>query len=312
MVGGIVHKMYNYLTTPSRASKPSVENNEELMVDDTNDDKFDQKGGLIVALLPLPPSVVMASDVNRSPARGPPCTPAPNKQQRLLVFNNGSGAASSTKVVTITSSLVIKQWNIATSITSADGDVLPHHDGRVVEGFTKCTTLITRKNDGTLDLSPLLSKTETTMDEVGEGGDGMMISNNQGYHNLEVQSRPVLSADGTSIIAIIRLSNNDNVSMTRVYVVRIGGFGNTTSAPYIIDAVWLDRFSGPSLSSSTLSTSAALACVGLTVSDDENEESVVGGGVVAYVGFGPSKSGKQNHTETVASPCVKAGTACPD
>ena len=28
VVGGIVHKMYNYLTTPSRASKPSVENNE--------------------------------------------------------------------------------------------------------------------------------------------------------------------------------------------------------------------------------------------------------------------------------------------
>lgn len=306
MVGGIVHKIYNYLTTPSKASKPSVEN-EELMVDETNDDKFDQKGGLIVALLPLPPSVVMASDVNRSPARGPPSTPAPNKQQRLLISNNGSGAASSTKVVTITSSFVIKQWNIATSITSADGDVLPHHDGRVVEGFTKCTTLITRKNDGTLDLSPLLSQTATTMDEVGEGGDGMMISNNEGYHNLEVLSKPVLSADGTSIIAIIRLSNNDYVSMTRVYVVRIGGFGNTTttttwgSAPCIIDAVWLDKFSGPSLSSSTLSTSAALACVGLTVSDDENEESVVGGGVVAYVGFGPSKSGKQNHPVTVSA-----------
>ena len=310
VVGGIVHKMYNYLTTPSKSIKPSVENDEELMADDTNDDKFDHKGGLlIVALLPLPPSVVMASDVvNRSPARGPPSTPAPNKQQRLLVSNNGSsGAASSTKVVTITSSLVIKQWNIATSITSADGDVLPHHDGRVVEGFTKCTTLITRKNDGTLDLSPLLSQTATTMDEVGEGGDGMMISNNEGYHNLEVLSRPVLSADGTSIIAIIRLSNNDNVSMTRVYVVRIGGFGNTTTtttwggAPCIIDAVWLDKFSGPSLSSSTLSTSAALACVGLTVSDDENEESVVGGGVVAYVGFGPSKSGKQNHPVTVSA-----------
>ena len=291
MVGGIVHIMYNYLTTPSKASKLSVEN-EELMVDDTNDDKFDQKGGLIVALLPLPPSVVIASDVNKSPARGPPCTPAPNKQQRLLVSNNGSGATSSTKVVTITSSLVIKQWNIATSITSADGDVLPHVNGRVVEGYTKRTALVTRKNDGTLDLSPLLSQTATTR---------MMISNNEGYHNLEVLSKPVLSADGTSIIAIIRLSNNDNVSMTRVYVVRIGGFGNTTSAPYIIDAVWLDKFSGPSLSSSTLSTSAALACVGLTVSDDESEESVVGGGVVAYVGFGPSQSGKQNHPVTVSA-----------
>lgn len=308
-VGGIVRGMYNYLTTPSKASKSCVETEE--MVDN---DKFEQKGEgggeIIIALLPIPPNVVTASsnnnnnNSNRSPARGPPSTPAPNKQQRLLVSNNGSGGAtSSTKVVAITSSLVIKQWNI---VTSADGDVLPHVNGRVVEGYTKCTTLISRKNDGTLDLSPLLSQTATTMDEGGEGGgDGrMMMNNNEGYHNLEVLSKPVLSADGTSIIAIIRLSNNDNVYMTRVYVLRIGGFGNTTttnwgSAPYIIDAVWLDKFSGPSLSSS-LSTSAALACVGLSVSDDENEESV-GGGVVAYVGFGPSNSGNQNHPVTVSA-----------
>jgi hypothetical protein len=149
----------------------------------------------------------------------------------------------------------------------------------------------------------------TTMEEEEEEADGSDALL-EGYHNVDVLAKPVLTTDGTSIIAIIRLSNNSDVSMTRVYVIRIVGFvcnTNTTtttaiggsSAPYIIDAVWLNKFSGPSLSLSTLSTSPALACIGLTVSDEEVEEG--GGGVVAYVGFGPSKTQKQNHPVTVSA-----------
>jgi hypothetical protein len=101
-------------------------------------------------------------------------------------------------------------------------------------------------------------------------------------------------------------------SATRAYVVRIGlpvgggGGGDDDGGgggwmPYVIDAAWLDRYSGPSLSDVGVGGGAGggggLECAGLAVAeedeetgggrgDDDDDDAVVGGSV-AYVGFGP-------------------------
>ena len=84
---------------------------------------------------------------------------------------------------------------------------------------------------------------------------------------MDVLVSPVLVEDGASMLGAMRIARDDDNdvdgSATRTYLTKIG-------APYIVDAAWLDRHSGPSLS-----ILERLACIGLAVADEEEDEGTI-------------------------------------
>ena len=80
---------------------------------------------------------------------------------------------------------------------------------------------------------------------------------------------------------MVRIAKENDVEGTRAYVVRIS-LRDGKMPPRIIDAAWLDRYSGRSLSR----VGGTLECIGLVAA--EAGEGVDAGGEVAYAAFGPA------------------------
>lgn len=297
-VVGIMRGLFDYFTTTPSKKPRDVETTGMMVVDNGHDagalTTFDNDDNAIVALLPLPLSVtnkgVKGGKGNKSPPRTTTGTPAPHKQQRLMDVNS-----TFIHVVSMTSSMILKQWILSTSTSDGGGDV----DG-IEDGWTTCTSLIPRRRDGTLDLRALLPK----MDECKRADEGMsslLVEEGgttsrllEGYQRLDILATPVLAEDFRSIFVVIRISmDNGNEDATRAYVVRIGLKGDDGTPPRIIDSAWLDRYSGSSLSIN----GGAMVCAGLAVADEAEET----GGVVAYVGFGPRGAVREGHPTVTVS-----------
>jgi hypothetical protein len=277
---------------------------DEGRTDDRGIDEEDDED--IVALIPLPPPTTTIVDPNddvvggnrrMSPSRGPAGMPPPRKQQRLPPSSSSSIALppppSIARVVSLTSSMALREWIVSTSSDYDDNNGV---EGRRREGRTSRYCPFPRRIDGTLDLSALVSPSAMT-----EGGEDSPL---EGYRRLDVIAAPILASDGASIIVAIRIAMDDNDEATRAYVVRIGGLANDDDddddggwEPYVVDAAWLDRYSGPSLSDSVI---GGVECAGLAVAEEDEESrdrrgdddaEIVIGGSVAYVGFGPATGG---------------------
>jgi hypothetical protein len=87
---------------------------------------------------------------------------------------------------------------------------------------------------------------------------------------MDVLVSPVLVEDGALMLVPMRITrdDDDNVdgSATCAYVAKIGLAGRRT-----VDAAWLDRHSGPSLL-----ILERLACVGLAVAEEDEDEGTIG------------------------------------
>ncbi|KAL3800414.1 hypothetical protein ACHAW5_009092 [Stephanodiscus triporus] len=331
---GVVRGLYNYLTTPSKtrdgggggddgnATSRTGGPDDEYDADDADDDD-------IVALVPFPrttttmtTNVVASSSSSssrgdeggrKSPGRGPAGTAPPRKQQRLHPSSSRVDVPpknSLARFVSVTSSMALTEWIVSTS-DDDEVDGVARREGRA----SRTTRPFPRRRDGTLDLSALLPPPPRLEDDDDDasaaaaatgGGEGMEADPLVGYRRLDVLAPPVIAGDGASMLFVIRVARDDDDdddddvdgSATRAYVVRIGLVPG--GAPYyVVDAAWLDRHSGPSLSNSD-----GLACVGLAVAEEEEDEggtvgpgdddddddddgAIVVGGSVAYVGFGP-------------------------
>jgi len=250
---GYVRGLYNYLTTPSKnLSVKDVDMEEGTGVMEEED---------VVCLIPVPstndPMPMTPGSGDKSPRSPSGKSPPPRKQQRIEALES---AISSARVLSLSTSLVMKEWNVS---LSADSSVtMSETPGRNVgtsakkEGCTAHAALFPRDHYGTLDLSALVAAVKSN-----EGmQDGLV-----GYTQIDILGTPFLGKDGKSLLAVIRIENG-TVESTRVYVVRIGLVKYN-----ILDAAWIDCHSGQSLSK----VGGSLECVGLVVADDTAEE---GGG----------------------------------
>jgi len=280
---GIVRGLYNYFTTPSKKTNLNDEDMAAMDEGDHNNDTLEEED--IVALVPIPSMQeaevsldVAGKSPGRSPVRGPAGrSPPPRKQQKISSVQTSSfSSSSSARVISLSSSLVVKEWKVslfAGSQSNSDETAISSNSiNAKKEGCISHTQLFPRHNDGTLDLSRLLAsvKSNDTIQDSLEG-----------YSDIDILGSPSLAKDGKSLLVVLRIENG-NAESTRVYMVRIG----LDSTPYIVDAAWLDRYSGQSLTQA----GGSLECVGLVVADEDVEdETSVGNvvGCVAYVGFGP-------------------------
>ncbi len=318
---GIVRGLYNYFTTPSK-SHTNHHNGTDMLVESggmyghghsTDDDEN------IVAVIPLPPTMTTtktSTEDNATPRKNPGSSPArsppPRKQQRLSNIAPMQYASLSpspppcARVVSLSTSLALKTWNISmlAGMEPMDGANIDTNSATDFdvnrEGCTSITTLFPRTNDGVLDLSSLA---EVIIHKSNNSNFNMILqeSNNlEGYDTVDLLTRPALAKDGNSIIIGIRISKHNDLDATRAYVVRVrliaggGDQGEGNSTPCILDAAWLDRYSGQSLST----IGGILECAGLVVSEDSEEgmmnegtASTMVGGSVVYVGFGPRSCG---------------------
>ncbi len=328
---GIIRGLYDYLTTPSKkrtSMHAGGDGGGNATSGRVGTDRRGEEGEdeYIVALIPLPLTprtttmTMTGMDAHddggggrKSPSRGPAGMPPPRKQLRLPPSSSSSSIvvpSSRARVVSLTSSMALREWIVSTSFDDdEDGGGI---DGRLREGRTSPFRLFPRRIDGTLDLSALVKPSsrsdhggpppDDSANSMAEGwGDGPL----EGYRRLDVLAAPILVADGASIIIAIRISMDDgrDDEATRAYIVRIGGLSMDDDEggggePYIVDAAWLDRYSGPSLSDAVVDggESGGLECVGLAVAEEDEEPrdrrgdddaAIVIGGSVAYVGFGP-------------------------
>jgi len=267
---GYVRGLYNYFTTPSKKSSYYADDNP---VDDRGADaSTSDEEEKIVALVPILPPV--SSNVGggkegtpRSPMRKSH-TP-PRKQPRISAAPTDTCA----RALSLSSSLVVKEWKVSLSSGSESSEGARTNNTEK-EGYMSRIELFPRLDDGTFDLERLRSDAEDDL---------------AGYRDADVLASPSLGGDGRSLIVVVRFEKEDSES-TRVYVVRIGLTsvpGERDGSPYIMDAAWLDRYSGQSLSS----VGGTLECAGLVSAEVVEEETVAlaggVGGVVAYVGLGP-------------------------
>jgi len=270
---GIVRGLYNYFTTPSKKMATHSENAmDEGLTEGTPDDDE-----AIVALVPMLP--IKNAGENGTPVvpKSPRRTPArsPTKQRRIAAPSVGTSCAHA---ISLSSSLVAKAWQISLSAGPQDDDGSTASSMKTKEGYMSRVELFPRNNDDTLNLESL--KSNITHDE-----DSL-----EGYRSVDLLASPSLAKDGKSLLALIRIEKED-ADATRVYVLRLGlmpvskeGTGQETCAPYILDAAWLDRYSGQSVSSGA---GGSLECAGLVAAEAEEQEQAALAGAVAYVGFGP-------------------------
>mmetsp|Transcript_20644 Transcript_20644/g.43398 ORF Transcript_20644/g.43398 Transcript_20644/m.43398 type:complete len:1312 (+) Transcript_20644:68-4003(+) len=261
---GIVRGLYNYFTTPSKPSRRTGEETHPADVpggaeaSGTSEEDRDR----IVALVTLPPlhEDRGSESIHRSPVRGQP----PRKQQRIASASD----AHSTRAVSLSASLVVKEWKVSL-LSGAEGDDARNAHAKR-EGYVSKRELFPRHDDGTLNLECLRSN--YNHDAMMEGDELM------GYRHAGLMAVPSVAPDGRSILVVVRIARDDAES-TRVYVVRIGA----GPSPQILDAAWLDRYAGPSLASA----GGTIDCVGLIAAEEGEGGDGTTGGVVAYVGFGP-------------------------
>jgi len=260
---GIVRGLYNYFTTPSKKSVrlADARHAEEARGDDAAGVSDEEEA--IAALVPLPRT---ASNEERM--SGATRSPPPRKQPRMSTALSDA----STRVLSLSRSLVLKEWRVSL-LAGSEGD-----DAVVREGCVSKSDLFPRNVDGTLNLERLLSKFGNDAED-----------NLAGYCDANLLASPSLSLDGRSLLAIVRIEKDD-AEGTRAYLLRIALLplaGEERRSPYILDAAWLDRYSGQSLSSA----GGTLECAGLVAAEEAEEENVhparVFGGLVAYVAFGP-------------------------
>eukprot|EP00970_Alexandrium_tamarense_P003002 scaffold430_cov187-Alexandrium_tamarense.AAC.11 len=197
---------------------------------------------------------------------GPVRSPPPRKVQRVLSPSPSNTArdGNSAHVASLSSNLVLKEWKVSLLVESE------HHsrgdNSEVNEGYISQKEFFPRNGDGTLNLGNLCSGGELT-----------------GYRHVDIIAPPSIAKDGRSLIVPIRIARDANGSdeSTRVYVLRIAlGAERDDEGPQIIDAAWLDRYSGESISV----IGGSLECAGLVTAEENGGED---GGVVVYVGFGP-------------------------
>ena len=91
----------------------------------------------------------------------------------------------------------------------------------------------------------------------------------EGYDSVEILGTPTLAKDGKSLILVICIAKENHVEATRAYILRIG-VGGSSSTPCIMDAAWLDRYSGQSLSKNV--DGGMLDCAGLVVAEEDEVE----------------------------------------
>ena len=264
---GLVRGLYNYFTTPSKKKVESSYGDDEIMDEGPgspyNSSSFDDEN--IVALVTLPSATNGSGSIDTS-NKSPPRTPAHSPQKQRRISSSSSSNSSSARAVSVSSSLVLKEWKI--SLLAGPDSSNSESGGKNKEGYMTRTQLFPRNENGTLDLSSLSHDLE-------------------GYTHIEMLAAPQLAKDNNSLLMIIRLSKENDVDATRAYIVRIGlssNDGGRSRSPHIIDAAWLDRFSSQSLD--------VLDCVGLVTAEEDDGGNNVGGAVV-YVAFGGDASGER-------------------
>jgi len=278
---GIVRGLYNYFTTPSKYTSHNEDNH---VMDAGGDDVgiSDDEDENIVALALVPMLLPVLNN-----ERGAEVTSPPLKVRRISAPPSDSCA----RALSLSSSLVVKEWKVSLFAGSESEDVRTNSTADTKEGYISRNELFPRYNDGTLNLECLRSKSNNA---------AHMEDDLVGYRNVDILTPPSLGMDGRSLLVVVRIEKEDAES-TRVYVLRIGlaplpgeedGVDQRQRcSPYILDAAWLDRFSGQSLSS----VGGTLECAGLVTAEEVEEENVAlaggVGGVVAYVGFGPGDDG---------------------
>ncbi|KAL7524467.1 hypothetical protein ACHAXR_000587, partial [Thalassiosira sp. AJA248-18] len=148
---GIVRGLYNYFATPSKKSATR----DDHAMDEGNDGTSDDNEK-IVALFPMQPisnEEGNAEDTSNSPRKSPVRGPPPRKQQRI----SAPSADSSACAVSLSSSLVVKEWKISSLAGSENVDV----EGSSLdakEGYVTRNALFPRYDDGTLNLENLQPK----------------------------------------------------------------------------------------------------------------------------------------------------------
>ena len=266
---GIVKGLYHYMFTPSKTS--TAHHGAEDTMEGGETDGVSEEDEHIVALVPLLPSVMEGETVDSTP-RGPRRTPPPRKQQKLSTPQHDTSCA---RVLSLGSTMVLKEWKVSlvSGIENDDGRV---NSAVIKEGYISRLALFPRYEDGTLNLDNL-------------------EANMRGYHTVDILATLTLARDGQSVLLTVRIEREGDAEATRVYILRIGLGGDS---PQVLDAAWLDRYSGQSISSS----GGSLECAGLVVSEVEEDNVMpnVGcvGACVAYVGFGP-----RGGTDGEGQPC---------
>ncbi|KAL9185223.1 hypothetical protein ACHAXT_003000 [Thalassiosira profunda] len=201
----------------------------------------------IAALVPLPVNAWGRSKVTTA---GP--STSPMKQRRL---SERHGAY--TGALSLSSSLVLREWRASLS-TGTEGR------GGGGEGYVSRTDLFPRWADGTLDLEGLAT--------AGGAHEGL-----EGYTDIDMVAEPSLARDGSSLLVAVRIEREGAAAAARIYVARIALDG---TEPRLLDAAWLDRYSGQSVA-----RHGGLECAGLAAAEGDDGDL---GGVTAYVVFGPT------------------------
>ncbi|KAL7522786.1 hypothetical protein ACHAWX_007515 [Stephanocyclus meneghinianus] len=233
---GVVRGLYNKLFTPKKKIVMKEEEDEE------------DKEESIVALIPyLSEQTLDGESTNKQHVhRSPP----PRKVARTSV---SSPSKNSICMISVSPSLTLTHWKVSLLFDDASGI-------EATEGcLAKKSLFRHHDHNGSLDLDNILGTSDL-----------------KGYHSAELLTPPTLSNDGHSLLLVVRISKKEMNSSSRVYVLRVGLDGNDASSFSVMDAVWLDRYSGEAIS-----PSGHLKCVGLVSGDGEDADTV------AYVAFGP-------------------------
>lgn len=285
--GGFVSGWYNYIFTPSK--KKAAERDDRKHDDDDSHDNSDGMGDTrrkqgqthpptedgILALLPLPPprDGRTAEIPSSSAAKTSPSQPSPLKRPRTS-FSDSSPQA---RLLTLHPHLTLREYRISTTTAPRSTE----REGYVIERH-----IAPRQEDGSFDVA-----------EWGAAASPSSSSNEsheRRYRNVDVVAPPRLTSDGRSVVLAVRVSNIVSEIVeergadadARIYLLRI-----SLDTYTVVDAAWLDRHSGESVSE----TGGSLVCAGLAVGDSDDGDGVgddghVGCGAVAYVAFGPPPS----------------------